>query len=207
MTINHFLTFFCIMDNETGGSFLPIAERGSEKYMFESTAAGKASYNGPPNRPAGDLLRARGAISSDDDVAAWNSTTTYPDPQDDTLKAAARECDFYKFRGHGLVQLTWRRAYLSIVDPLLTANGYKTSDNLSEAELGNIIRSDPKIYIPMTKGVFAALASQIAHADDTPPDWRPAGKGIGGSSTYGELLHWRCQTLLDAMTAAGYSCS
>jgi len=205
LTVPQFLCLFCIIDNETGGSFLPISEVGGPKYMFES--AGKKSYNQPPNRPAGGLLRDRNFISSDDDVAAWNSTTTYPDPQDDTLKAAALECDFYKFRGRGLIQLTWRSAYLSIVDPLLTANGHPKSDDLAEAALTAAIRTDANVYLPMVKSTFRRLATQFAAVDNDPPDWRSTGTAVAGVASYGDLLQFRCETLLAAMTAAGFTCS
>src|SRR5262249_15275750 len=63
LTLQESLGFSAIFYNETGGPLEPISERGSEKYIFEPTAAGKASYNtSKMNRPAGDLLKAMGAI-------------------------------------------------------------------------------------------------------------------------------------------------
>ena len=203
LTLYEFLTFFCIFYNETGGSFLPVSEIGGEKYMFQSTAGGKASYNKSPNRKAGDQLLAGGFISPEE-VDAWNSTTTYPDPSDETLKAQARECDFFKYRGRGLVQLTWRNAYQRVVDPLLLANGYSACDDLSEAELGRIIRTDPRIYIPMVRSYFRGLASTFANVNRDPPSWTETGNAVGGGTEYGPLLQWRCETLLAAMDAAGF---
>ena len=40
LSLQEFLGFFCIFYNETGGTLEPISERGGEKYIFESTAAG-----------------------------------------------------------------------------------------------------------------------------------------------------------------------
>lgn len=205
LTFEEFLTFFAIIYNETGGTFVPVSEKGSERYMFESTASGKASYNKAPNRPAGDMLRDAGKLTDPAAIAAWNSTTTYPNPTDPELIAAARECDFWKFRGRGLVQLTWRSAYLKIVDPLLTANGHKTCDELTEAELGEVIKTDPKVYIPMVADLFKGLTKQLAPVNKNPPDWLPFGKAISGGGEYAALLQWRCETLSEAIWSVGYT--
>ncbi len=206
LTLNEFLTFFCIIYNETGGKCVPISERGGMKYMFERTPGGKASYNQEPNRCAGTLLRERGVIAANDlaTFTAWNSTTKYPTPPNKQFEDQARECDFWKYRGRGLIQLTWRSAYLKHVDPLLTARGYKRCDELPEKELGRIIMTDPKIYLPMVKSYFKDRTDKLAKVNQNPPSWVEIGNAVGGGKEYGPLLHWRCETLLAAMKQAGY---
>jgi uncharacterized protein (TIGR02594 family) len=205
LTLNEFLGFFGVIYQETGGSFLPISELGGMKYMFESIVNAKASYNGPPNRRAGDLLRARGVIAANDvsTFNAWNSTTTYPNPQDPNLERHARECDFWKYRGRGLIQITWRDNYLKHVEPYLVARGYKKCDELTEEELGRIIKTDARVYLPMVKSYFSASKTSVAKVNEASPDWNAMGSCVNGKA-YGELLHWRCATLLAAMKQAGY---
>jgi hypothetical protein len=198
ISLQQFLGFFGIFYNETGGSLQPIGERGSEKYMFEPTPGGKASYNKGGNRPAGDLLKGMGAISDDDVVAAWNGTK-YPD--DSGIQDKVHECDFWKFRGHGLIQLTFRSNYKSHCEPALLANGYKSVDDHTASELEKIIMTDPKIYLAMVKSFFNGIKSAFAKVDDN--QFAETGKRVSGQTPYGELYEWRVLTLMDAMQKAG----
>jgi hypothetical protein len=109
ITIEEFVAVFLIFANETGGSFKPIAERGSLAHMFYLNNKGG-------NRPAGDQLRDRGIVTDPAAIAAWNAVghinprtnqcdnfpgTSPGGPTD----ADVAECDFDKYRGRDFVQL------------------------------------------------------------------------------------------------------
>ena len=199
LSLQEFLGFFAIFYNETGGTLEPLSERGSEKYMFEPTPGGKASYNtSKMNHPAGDKLKQMGAIG-DDKVAAWNGSV-YPD--DTGIRDQVHECDFWKFRGRGLIQLTFRDNYKAHCAPALQKHGYKGIDELSERELGQIVHDDPRIYLAMVKSFFGGIKSAFAKVNDN--HFVETGKRVSGQTPYGELYEWRCLTLMDAMTKAGY---
>ncbi len=82
-----------------------------DEYFFEAIVGKKNSYNGiNGNLLAGDQLLANGDIAAGPDVATWNGST-YPNAQTAAVKIAARACDFYRFIGRGLVQITGRTNY------------------------------------------------------------------------------------------------
>jgi len=135
----NFFQFAClvsIMINETGGSFTPISERYGRKghpgiaYLFDAIAGVKQSYNKSPNLPAGRLFNNRDFIAAHGDLAPaqrlknttdlrWDSQA-YPQGEFPTNDRPAEtgfimEADFFKFRGRGLIQTTWRAAYLKLV--------------------------------------------------------------------------------------------
>ncbi|HAS41899.1 MAG TPA: hypothetical protein DCS93_15570 [Microscillaceae bacterium] len=135
ISLGEFCGHFAIMYNETGGTFSVIREMGGPKYMFEPTTWGKVTYNKAPNQLAGDQLKAWGVIASDTDVEAWNGSV-YPSNASPKVQQAALRCDFYRFRGYGFNQLTWRNNYDKCMQPLLP----KPIDEYTEEEFENTIK-------------------------------------------------------------------
>lgn|GEM_PF-1919349 len=203
VTLNEFLGFFGIFYNETGGGFVPVAEHGPQKYMFEPSKAGKASYNRGGNRPAGDQLKARGVLSDAGEIGAWNGTV-WPEASSSEVKEASKECDYWKYRGHGLIQTTFHDAYLSTVDPHLKAAGHPACDALSTAALETILKTDPRVYLGMVKTFWKNNCTKFHTVNDDPPVWFDTGKRISGQKPYGDLYQWRLETVLKEMTDAGF---
>jgi hypothetical protein len=209
LTLAEFIAFFCIFYNETGGTLRPIAELGGAKYFFETHVPGgktKKSYNHAPNRLAGDQLHELGVLADPADIELWNGTV-WPDSAPAAVKTAAERCDFFKYRGRGLIQTTWRTTYLAQVDPLLASAGFASCDDLSSEGLDFAVLDTPSVYLGMVKAFFQAskMKEAFAKVNQSPPVWAPTGAGVSGSTAYGNGVYTlRCQTLYDAMKAAGY---
>lgn len=127
ITLSEFAGHCAIILNETAGTFKPTRELGGQSYMFN--AIGKSSYNQSPNRLAGDQLKSWGIISSVYDVSIWNGTT-YPKDALQEVITAAEKCDFYRFRGYGFNQLTWRTNFINCLQPHIPnlIDSYSVSD-------------------------------------------------------------------------------
>jgi hypothetical protein len=207
ISVEQFVAFFCIFYNETGGSLKPIAELGGPRYCFETHLPGggsKRSYNTAPNRLAGDQLVERGVTLSDAQRIAWNGKV-WPGGDADLL-AHAEECDFYKYRGRGLIQTTWRSTYLAQVDPLLLAAGFPSCDAMSTADLDAAVLRTPSVYLGMVKAFFAQMPTAFAAVDRR--QWAPVGAHVSGSPAYGAGIYTRrCSMLCAAMDAAGVAAS
>jgi peptidoglycan hydrolase-like protein with peptidoglycan-binding domain len=215
-----FVAFFCVFYNEQGGTFLPKPEGHGYNdetyfnYFFKQVEGGKISYNVARNKQklAGDQLFAWGHITKDE-VATWNVATPFPL---DKLKARPelgkwlRECDFYKFQGRGLTQITWREGFEKYVVPALReAGGYETDlDKLTTDQLEQAMQ-DPKVYLRAVYHEWHAggVGRALPDANLEPPEFYWIGRRIGGSGNYGRLFHKRCVELRRAMIAAGYSCA
>jgi hypothetical protein len=131
-----FLSLMSILINEVGETLAPIAERVGVKdhpgiaYAFDSIENLKVSYNdGGSNWTAyrcfndADFIAAHGSKLLGDKLS--NTTDTrwsgheypsgYPTDVNPAVNGFILEADFYKFRGRGLIQTTWRGAYQNLI--------------------------------------------------------------------------------------------
>jgi hypothetical protein len=141
-----FISLMAIGINEKSGDLVSIGEIGSLKYMFEAGA--KSSYNVAPNRNAFDLFndakfnqahdtKVLGAQHKNTANVAWKGQVWpvgVPTSTDPAATGYIREADFYKFRGRGIIQTTWRSAYVGLIDfvraytgPNATIQTFKTN--------------------------------------------------------------------------------
>jgi hypothetical protein len=194
ISLEQFISVCMIMANETGASFTPIAEGGGVPYMFY--------LNRPPNRLAGDQLKARAIISSDEDVAEWNSRKFPGIKAGGPTEADLKECDFFKYRGRGFIQCTWFKNYIRHVDPALRAAGLPGCETITSDELDAAVLTNSQVYYPMLKSQLDSLAPQWAGTNGQ--NWRDFGLAIAGvtATSYGDLFHFRCSNLFDALSKA-----
>jgi len=141
-----------VIINETGGTITPMSEKPNRSdrphpgiaYFYESFPVNgytKASYNRSPNRTAGSLFRdeayitAHGQLALADQLARTNipmwdgvvypraSFSTSPRPEETGF---ILETDFFKFRGRGFIQTTWRSNYQRVIKAIQEYAGNNT---------------------------------------------------------------------------------
>ena len=150
-----FAALMSIVINEAGQQLLPVTEVCGTagcpglSYPFNSIPGVKRSYNAAPqNRLAGELFfhdeqfwtahSHRAAADLIRGMAGtkqlWNGTVyprhLFPTSLDPALSGFIQQADFFKFRGRGLIQVTWRANYRPIV---AFVQGY-AGDNAMVAE-------------------------------------------------------------------------
>ena len=137
-TINlfQFFSLLSIIVNETGGQMLPVSERVGRPghpgiaYAFDRIPGTKHSYNAGGNRTALQLFNDREFLSAHGSLplAARVRETTdsrwggdvypqgdFPTSTDPNISGILLQADFYKFRGRGLIQTTFRDAYRRVI--------------------------------------------------------------------------------------------
>ena len=135
-----FAALMSVIVAEAGADLLPASELcGCDNhpgltYPFEAVPGIKQSYNcGQGNKRAGDLFfsdehfwNAHGSLPGGDLVRAlpnlhdmWNSAfypgNLFPTSLDPAHSGFIQQADFFKFRGRGFIQLTWRANYKLLV--------------------------------------------------------------------------------------------
>lgn len=144
VSLLQFLSLQSIINNETGGSLLPLTERvGSAghpgiAYAFDRIPGLKKSYNTLPgnktcfqlfnddkynsafqNLPPGSQLK-----NTTNNV--WANETYpagFPASTNPAITGYVLEADFFKFRGRGYIQTTGRANYLKVIDFVLSYTG------------------------------------------------------------------------------------
>ena len=191
-SLNRFVALFLIMYNETGGTFTGRTEYGDDAYFFEDRDLGKGlkkrSYNQDPNLRAGDQLKESGVISSDIDVAKWNSTTKYPHDAPENVRLAARNCDFYKFRGRGFMQLTWRNNYsVCFGKDYLDWSNEQLDESFKKIEVCCAVFKNYNLQ--------PSAAFQLAKVEAG--NFWNYGKCVSGGDAYATLFQNRCKYLIE----------
>lgn len=133
-----FFALCSLMINETGGHFVPVSERGNLAYMFGTNGGVKYSYNtSSSNRNAHKLFNDELFLSSHKEMDEYDYVITkgktekkwsgdiYPSGVPKLAENAGiiAEADFFKFRGRGLIQTTYRNNYVYIIEEILNYSG------------------------------------------------------------------------------------
>lgn len=138
INVFQFLSLVSLMVNETGGWFRIVGEKGTLPYMFNANSSGKKSYNASSaNESAYNLFNNSTFLESHKDLDRYayvNNTgrfntvwdgDVYPNgmPTNPEYAGIIAEADFYKFRGRGLIQTTFRANYKYIIEAILGYDG------------------------------------------------------------------------------------
>jgi hypothetical protein len=199
ISLQEFVAHFCIMYNETGGRFTPLREMGGIDYFFNHNPPQKSTYNlAPNNKLAGNQLKEWGIIQNENDVNVWNGFV-FPHSAPQEVKEASKRCDYHRFRGWGLNQLTWRKNYQLHLQPFLPKNIDAYSDTEFENTLNDLDLAC-KVYHHFLVNSNNAnyLLSEIQKANFVPYGFVVSGWWAYATDKYQP----RCKALLSAILEA-----
>ncbi len=222
LTLEEFVALFMVMMIEVGGTFKPVGEGGSLQYFFNPVGQ-KQSYNQAGNRRAGDLLSgtllaafpqailtppAPGHPNDAALIATWNGIA-YPATLGKVTQANLQECDFYKYRGHSYIQVTWHDTYLGgtefirLLSTRFSVTGTPTQilDQISTADMESAIQNDQAIAFALMVAWFDQGGRWNRFLEVNDLQFTQFAKTVGGIG-YGDYANW-CSDLRTAMIAAG----
>jgi hypothetical protein len=251
ISLTQFAALMSILINEVGRQLLPISEQCGRAaqpglaYAFNTIPGIKRTYNAlPANKLAGDLFfkdqdfwtahQAKAPAASirqrPDLQPVWNADV-YPQDVfspslDPSLTGYIQEADFYKFRGRGFIQVTWRANYKRIVawvrnypgnnativkyrsawqgvdfDRVATTSSNQDWDDLFQ----NSDLAIPCAVIGLHNQAsgnylnLATLATTLSSLADAPGTLYRMGLRISGSPQYATLFHDRVLQLIAAL--------
>lgn len=162
LSIDEFIAMFLVILNEStipkkGTNFqsaLELYNPPAVKYFYRYNPNGA-------NRPAGKCLVRLGFLDPVADkalVKQWNNGP-YPGPSGNVTEDALKECDYYKYRGRGIIQVTLHDNYLTT--PLanaLAAQGFAGDnaaailDSTTNDDLDNLLTTNSTCYYALTRG-------------------------------------------------------
>lgn len=240
-----------ILINEVGRQLLPVTELCGNSacpglaYAFNDIAGLKRSYNlGQGNKPAGDLFfddphfwGAHGHLagaelvrSRPNDKTLWNSGVypqqLFPTSLDPTQSGFIQQADFFKFRGRGFIQVTWRANYKPIVAFVQNYSGehgvilqYKSAWQSSDPDVVCTISSnhDWDVLFQQTDFIVASRAigfhnhssgnylqlssdpGVLTSPSTTPGSFYNMGHRISGGDSYARLFSERVAQVLNTL--------
>jgi len=249
-----FAALMSILINEVGATLQPCAELCGRAghpglaYAFDEIPGIKRSYNAAGNRLAGDLFfddvdfwSAHSGLPLANEIRArqelreqWNGTvypqTAFSTSTDPAVTGFIQQADFYKFRGRGFIQTTWRANYKPLVDfvqnytgPHEVIKSYQakwTGLNLEHActasttqDWDDLFEKTDLIIPSRAVGLhnaacgnylgLSADASVLNQCASVPGSFFRMGLKISGGSAYAELFTSRVIQLLNTLNYAG----
>ncbi len=246
-----FVGLMSILVNEVGAQLMPVTELcGSAgcpglAYPFNDIPGVKRSYNlGQGNKPAGELFfddqhfwEAHNHLAGSDLVRAapnakelWNGAVypqnLFPTSLDPVQTGFIQQADFFKFRGRGFIQVTWRANYSRIVAFVQNYTGtntlilqYRTAWETLDPDLVCTITSnhDWDALFQQTDFVIASRAiglhnrasgnylqlssdpELLTAPSPAPGSFYNMGRRINGGNAYATLFSQRAEQVLNVL--------